>query len=155
MNVRELKVKLNKLLGSDLKRQIGERIGQEMSQDIKERTQKGFGVDAPKGPKTRLKPLSPKYIKQRRYLQRTGQLASETTPQKSNLTKTGKMLNDIGYKATKDGVIISLRNFKNRLKAGYNAAKGRIFLNLSKTEYLKVQKIVEEEVKKDIKKNGL
>ncbi len=63
-------------------------LGNEAIRLIQERTRRGYGVEKDGGPQRRLKRLSSAYIKQRRRMR----LSQFTTPGKSNLTRSGRML---------------------------------------------------------------
>jgi len=56
---------------------------------IRKRTRLGFGADYWGGKRKKLKKLSPRYVKQRK---RYGVNSSKASPSRSNLTRTGKML---------------------------------------------------------------
>ena len=67
------------------------------------RTRRGFGVQKTGTRQFRLARLKPSTIRRRRAF--TG-LSSETSPGKSNLTFTGKMLDSIFVKSARDGEVI-------------------------------------------------
>ncbi len=154
MTLRELELKLKTLLDSTIDRQLMDTIGDHTSLVVKERTRRGYGVAKNEGPKKRLKGISESTKKRRKGLAAQGQLSSETSPNKSNLTRTGKMLDDIAYRAKANEVLIYLKG-NSSTKAKKNADLGRIFMNLSKSEISIITKIVEEEIKKGINKKGL
>jgi hypothetical protein len=99
---------------------------------VKKRTRSGKG-STPQGNETNLKPLSPSYIKARQKMN----LSPDTSPSKSNLTKSGDMLDDItaNVKASNDkiNITIGFNSAKERKKAGY-VSDERPFMNLTKAE---------------------
>lgn len=130
-------------------------LGKKAETMVKERTRKGFGVEKDNGPKTNLKGLSESYKKQRRRLSRQGKLSGETTPGKSNLTKSGKMIDSVTSSASRNEALIYIADSKSKEKAKHQSEDGRTFMNLSKTENNELLKIVEDAIKKDITKKGL
>ena len=153
MNVLDLKKKLENLLDNDFKVKLANKIGQKASEMVKERTRSGLGVRKNNAPEKPLKALSPRYIKRRQALQAKGKLSRETTPSKSNLTKTGDMLDDIKYKSDANSATIFVGD-ANREKAA-RGKKDRPFMNLSKKEINEINNLIEIEIANDIKKNGL
>ncbi len=128
----------------------------ELAKDmVVNRTSKGFGVNSSNGPKVRLKGISESYKKQRRRLSKQGKLSAETSPQKSNLTKSRQMLSSVDSKASVGQAEVFLNNRKAEEKAKHQAEDGREFMNLSRTELNKITKLIEEKIIKDINKKGL
>ena len=75
-------------------------LGGYAAEQIRKRTQSGYGVGGEGGSKQRLAGLVPSYIRRR---QGFGNLSSLTSPKKSNLTLTGEMFERIGYKIKGSG----------------------------------------------------
>lgn len=148
----KLRQKLDKLLDGLLGSTEMKEIGEYAAGLIKERTRKGFGSD--NGKSSRLQKLKPGYTKQRQKLKAKGQLSNETTPNKSNLTKTGEMLDNIQVTPGKNEVTLGFTG-KNQQKAQYVTEKGRPFFGLSTKEQWKVNKVIKDAVKAAIKKQGL
>ena len=96
---------------------------------IKKRTRLGKGVKQDGAKLNKLDPLTPTYKKQRKKLK----LSSDTTPAKSNLTKSGSMLNDIKTKTTSSGFEIFFGSDKNKEKAE-GLGKKRPFFFISSFE---------------------
>jgi len=112
---------------------------------IAKRTRNGFGVKQAGGPQTRLKKLSSTYIDYRKANRR--KLDPTTTPGKSNLTFTGILLRSlrvVNVNEAQQTLAINANNVKrkggvrNREIADFQAEQGRIFLNLSRSELLKI-----------------
>jgi len=105
---------------------------------ILERTRAGFGVKDSGGRISKLKKLSPKYVAYRKRNRRL--LSSTTSPETSNVTFTGQMLESLKVQQAANGRA-SIRA-PGKHKSGpsnekivlYLAGQGRVFLNLSKTE---------------------
>lgn len=154
MTIQQLQIKFKTLIKATVDKSLMDRIGSEVAQIVKTRTRKGFGVSANLAPQKRLKGISESYKKQRKRLATQGRLSSETTVNRSNLTKTGDMLDDITHTSTTNTATIFIKSSRNRGKAE-RGAKERPFMNLSKSEANKITRIVEEELRKDIKKKGL
>lgn len=106
---------------------------------IVKRTKLGKGVSERGGDAEQLKKLSDSYRTQRKNLQNKGKLADDTSPARSNLTRTGQMLNNIEVQAKTASALISAKgsrtdgNLTNADVAGYVSVE-RPFLNLSKPE---------------------
>lgn len=154
MKVTDLILKLNSLFEDSFKKDALSAAATKAAELVKTRTRKGFGVANEGGPQKRLKPLSPKYIEKRKKLAARGQLSPETSPARSNLTKTGDMLNDIKTSVGTNEARVYIDSAKNVTKAE-NVQKDRPFMNLSASEKKEIVKIINEKIKMDIKKSGL
>lgn len=158
MTFKDLKLKINDLLEKIIEsdRYLYELIGEAAIKIIKIRTRLGYGVNEPCGDKVRLAPFGEKaadpqaakkkYVKFRKNF---SNLSSETTPGKSNLTLTGDMLDNMTYKATRDGVTITFDGNDNKKKAqwaqeGSSNRPQRIFLNLSASEKKQIGKEIRD-----------
>lgn len=151
------KVSLNKLLNPSFLNQLG----LEAKNIIYKRTKSGYGVK--NGIKSKLKPLSPAYILQRKgkvgFTTKDGKevnfkikkpiLGSFASAQRSNLTKSGQMLDSITFKVTKNGVTVYIPDSKrsdtdksNSEIAKLNQDNGRNFFELSDDEVTKIQRII-------------
>lgn len=153
-----------------LSRQNMQRLGREVSDDIVKRTQLGYGVRSNQGRREKLKPLAESTKAQRagklgfwtdpggkvipvttssesssEYLQRVKpDLSSNTRPNKSNLTRTGRMLSDIGYLVTGIGKLTI--GFKSEYGARIAAfvSKLRPFFFLTDKETKRIERSVEK-----------
>jgi len=123
-------------------------LGEESVKDIRTRTRLGRGVEKSLGNAKSLKKLSTGYKKYRKKIK----LSKETRPAKSNLTKTGEMLNEIGTKAKFGEFKIRLKSKRARQKARWNAEMGRVFMNMSKAELKKVVRRLNKRVDKLVNK---
>lgn len=139
-------------------KKIVDRIGKSMTEAIKssalkptadflaeivvKRTRLGYGVDNNYGKKTKLAALSKRYVKSRTMFAGLNPL---TTPKKSNLTRTGQMLDSIRAR-TRDGIIIieptgrrddGLSNADVAMFAhmGSKNRPKRVFMNVSELEF--------------------
>lgn len=155
MNLKDLQIRLKSLINGVVDKALMGEVGQEVVGMVKDRTRKGFGVPQNLGAKKPLPGISESYKKQRRRLRGQGKLSSETTPNKSNLTNTGKLVDSIDYTATSNEVKVEPQGRSNQKKAAFQADAGRIAFNLSKSENKKILKLIEDSITKDIKKKGL
>lgn len=135
--VAELKAAVNDARRPDVFRHLG----QLSIKLIVRRTRLGYGVPDHLASKRRFTPLKDNYVKQRKK----SRLSSLTSPKKSNLTRTGQMLDSMKIlRQTSNSVIIgpsgtrSDSRSSNSEIAQYNADRGRVFLNLSDLEYAQV-----------------
>lgn len=106
---------------------------------IVKRTLLGYGVDENYGTKQKLKPLTPGYVKSRLKFQK---LSSKTTAKKSNLTRTGQLLDSMDVKVNKRGQLFiqpTGRRFdsteSNVKIAEYQSIQGRTFNKVSELEF--------------------
>ena len=155
MTFKQLGIKLKRLVDNVVDNELLNEIGKRTTKQVKDRTRKGFGVEEQLGPKTRLKPLTTKYKKRRAKLRKRGKLSSETSPNKSNLTKSGEMLDSTDYTISRDTVTVAPKGRRNKEKASAQEKAGRTAYNISKSENKELLKFIENEITKDIKKQGL
>lgn len=91
----ELKKKINaeltKIRSKMTSQEVLKIVGDEAVEIIRTRTRKGFGSDKPGGSNPKLARLAPETVKARKKKR----LSSSTSPSKSNLTETGKMLDNL------------------------------------------------------------
>lgn len=117
-------------------------IGEFMIEKIRVRTQLGNGVTDNLAEKSKLKPLSKKYIEQRKIF---SGLSTMTTPKRSNLTRTGSMLDSLKIKSmSKTAIRIGPSGsdrfgVSNSSKAYWQEKMGRIFLRLSFQEVKQIR----------------
>lgn len=155
MTFKDFERKLENLIKNGISKQILENAGKIVAKNVKTRTRRGFGVNKEGGSSIKLKPLTPNYKEHRKNLKRKGTLSAETKPSKSNLTKTGEMLDSLNYKVEKNKISVLPTNKKNIKKAQYQDLQGRKFLNLNKREVLDIIDTIDKELQKDITKKGL
>jgi hypothetical protein len=115
---------------------------QEIPRIIKVRTRLGKGLLG------RLKELSPKYIDARK---KDKSLYNETTPKKSNLTRTGEMLNSII--GTRSGTLFTFffSNTDSDKKAYWADETGRPFFDLTPSERNGLQRKISAIIKDTIR----
>jgi len=106
---------------------------------IKKRTQLGYGVPSEGAGNTKLKSLSAKYIIFRQK-NKAGNLSSNTTPKRSNLTLTGDMLNSIVGVQNGLRFTFFFSTPESDKKARLNRENGRRFFDLSKSERMGLQR---------------
>ncbi|MGV8130654.1 MAG: hypothetical protein ACP5N7_00965 [Candidatus Pacearchaeota archaeon] len=119
-------------------------LGNMMANKIKVRTRLGRDIQ-----ENKLPGLSEKYIEQRVRLKENGELYEQTTPKRSNLTKTGQLLNNM-YATSKGNNTFTIRFRENRIESkvknseivGYQRKLGRDFFGLSRPEIAFLQKQV-------------
>ena len=117
-------------------------IGEFMIEKIRIRTQLGNAVMENLQEKSKLKPLSKKYIEQRKVFMN---LSTMTTPKRSNLTRTGSMLDSLKIKSmSKTAIRIGptgsdMFGVSNSSKAFWQEKMGRIFLRLSFAEVKQIR----------------
>lgn len=175
---KELNKILNKALNEIQSESFIGELADESEELVRKRTRLGFGVDTPGGKKKKLEPLKDSYVQQRRNkvafykdsqkithpitkVTRKMTLGKGTRPKKSNLTRTGQMLEELTskIKRTAGRILITLtfKSSESRQKAEY-AHKGsenrkkRIFMNLSKAEGNQIIKRVRAKVTEIIRK---
>jgi hypothetical protein len=108
-----------------------------LKDDMQARIRKGFGVSEEGGGKSRFKPLSAGYKKQRASMK----LSSTTSKGKSNVTQTGDMIESM---SVKDGQL-SITGRDNIDKAGW-VQKDRPFMHASKQETKRVIENIREQI---------
>lgn len=135
--------------------QTMKKVAKQTAETVKKRTRRGFGVETTGGSSKRLKKLSDGYKKTRRGLSKRGDLSQNTTPAKSNLTKSGEMLDAVKGEGTTRQARIYIDGSRNKKKAQDQVEQGREFMNLNRAEIKDIIDILEDEVNQDIKKKGL
>lgn len=163
------KVKLDavKKVTDSIKKNDLQRLGDFVADMIRKRTRLGYGVSETGGERSKLKELKgrPKpyssTIRGREYLKENGELSSLTTPTKSNLTATGRMLDSIKAIVRGLGVTILIPNSSrpdskatNRDIAKWNEEKGRPFFNLSGSEIRQLKNEVVKMIKNGLKRSA-
>lgn len=131
-------------------RKTKDRIGEEISEGIRTRTRSGQGVRKSEGDVTRLPKLKNTTVKRREGLKRAGRLSKDTSPETSNLTRSGKMLGSLRGRNTRKGVSIEMTPGQAKKAADLDSKFE--FMNLSKNEKGQVVEIIEDEIQKSIKR---
>jgi hypothetical protein len=130
-----------------------------MAREMRIRTRLGKGVDRQGGRLKRLKPIKESTITNRKRTKAKGKLHPHTSPRKSNLTETGKLLDGLDGISPRNGEAkIVMR--ENRRDGALNADivqgqedMGRSFMHLSFGEVKRFQRRIRERVLKLIKAN--
>ena len=141
--------KLNKVLADSVKPQAIKATAQFARDIVVKRTRLGYGVTTKGGSKELFKKLSPNYVKQRKMF---AGLHALTRPNKSNLTRTGQMLDSITATTEKGAIIIKPTGTRRDGQKNYDIAKynedgdpkrnrpRRIFKNISQPEFNQVKR---------------
>ena len=136
-NLQKFTLKLQSAIASLTTKDHMIAVGNFVVNKIRVRTRLGYGVAKHGGEKTKLKPLSPRYVKSRMKMKGLSQL---TTPKKSNLTRTGSMLDSLKVKGFRENAILIQTSGRDRYgvsnedKATWNEEKGRPFIYMSDSE---------------------
>lgn len=127
-------------------------VGEIIEDDIKNRTRLGYGVSKNESAKQKLAKLSDSYKIQRKRDSKRGQLSKDTKPSKSNLTKSGSMLDNLETTSNKRKLSLKVKpsgtdsdGVSNAKKAQW-VSKDRPFLFLSKTEIKRITKFLRKEL---------
>ena len=141
--------KIKKLLGESIPE-----VGEMIEEGIKKRTRLGYGVQDNYKSKNKLEPLSKNYKKQRKRQK----LSKSTSPAKSNLTKSGSMLDNLSTKINKRKYTVQVKpsgadrdGVSNKKKSVW-VSKDRPYLFLSTPEIKRITKFLRKELDKIIKK---
>lgn len=123
-------------------------VGKFTADMIRKRAQLGYGVSKSEGPRSKLKALSESYKTQRKKMK----LNENTSPSKSNLTRTGQLLSSLDVtEASATKVVVGPRGRRDDGKTNedvgeYVSKQGRPFNNVSDIE----KKRIVEKVRKDL-----
>jgi hypothetical protein len=135
------------------------RLGDIASEMIKLRAKLGYGVPGEGQERERLKPLADATRESKRAKARRGDLSSNTSPTKSNLTDTGQMLEsikafDVRVGSVKIGPTGSRRGstLTNAEVAKFVTDQGRPFNILSKTEQKRINDTIRKEIREVLKR---
>ena len=157
---RRFKLNIEKLLSADFLQELGNQV----TTTIYKRVKAGGGAED--GQKTRLKPLSSGYISARKgtvqfntkegkfveFKIKKTKLGNFGSAGRSNLTRTGQMLDSIDFKVTKNGVTIFIpdsfrddddsKQLTNADVARFVTKQGRSFFELTDSEVTSVQRTI-------------
>jgi hypothetical protein len=154
-NFKDLEIKL-KAAVETLRSPAGmKKIGLRAVEMVRLRTRLGYGVAKQGAVKERLKSLSRPYVGQRAEFKGLSDL---TSPGKSNLTRTGQMLDSLDVKSTGTGTVkygpTGERDdgLSNQEVAGYVSEK-RPFVNLSNVEEKRIQDSIGKDLREEMQKN--
>lgn len=119
--------------------------------EIKERSRRGYGVDPQTLTQKPFPRLSASYIKRRAK----SVLSPFTSPPKSNITFSGRLLAGLRFSIAQGKAIItptgqSRGGVDNKEVASYLKDKGRSFLLLSKSQIVKLVEFISKEIFKGV-----
>lgn len=146
-----LQKKINEAFEKSVDKKALEDVAKKTADDIRTRTRLGYGVNNTGDLKNKLKPLKNSTVKKRTIALKRGELSPFTTPRRSNLTKTGQLLDALSGRAKNKGVEIILKkekrtdtNVTNSEIVFHQEAHGRPFIHLSKPEITKLNNRIKE-----------
>lgn len=152
-DLRKIIKKIKSTIGSQFGPEALKILGEKAAEIIRRRTRLGYGVRRNFGDRHRLSPLSPRYISERQEHSR--ELSRFTRPGKSNLTRTGEMLDDLQpIKVRLQSVIIGFRLDAAQEKADFVSGR-RPFIQMSKLEVKQLRRFKENDLAKALKAKGL
>lgn len=125
-----------------------QKIGNQIAEQIVTRTRLGNGLDVEQGEPSKLKPLNPKYVEQRK----TMQLSELASAKKSNLTQTGKMLSDVIAAVNGSIIKITFKDPSSKDKAKWNLGMGRTFMNISRVQVERLTNDIQKQIRQILKK---
>lgn len=150
--------KIEKIIKDAVKPAALKPIGQFAVDIIVKRTRLGYGVKQNYGQKEKLKPLSKSYVEQRKK----SKLSAFTNPGRSNLTRTGQMLESMRVLTVQYGkVVIGLSGARNDSRytnaqiAEFNEDRGRVFNKVSKLEFSQILREYRRQFGDLLSKRGL
>jgi hypothetical protein len=158
--MKTLTIALEKALEDTLTKTNMKRYAKSLADDIKKRTRLGRGVLKNFGKTHKLKPLtSNEYIEQRYDDKEAGILSQYTSPERSNLTRTGQLLDAIQSEVINNHKFeISVKDnrrgrdeVKNSDIVEGQEGQGRSFLYASDLEFKRVR----DQFRKDLQANML
>lgn len=131
-----------------------EALGKLAADQVRTRTRLGYGVENAEQPQQKLKPLAQSTREKRQRLKQNGRLSDQTSPAKSNLTESGKLLDSISFKVSGTTVEVFINGKRNQAVTKY-VSDARPFFNLSNTNIKVLAAFIEAELNKRIKKGSV
>lgn len=144
---KRLEAAMKELTSSQFKKEVGERV----KDGIVDRTRQGKAAQSEGARPKKLEPLTEGYKKYRKSLRKRGILSSKTQPARSNLTKTGEMLDSVQSKVSGEKITIQVTGDENIRKANENAKMGRPFMNISDLDIKEIRDLISTVVSKYLK----
>ncbi|RTL05197.1 hypothetical protein EKK58_08595 [Candidatus Dependentiae bacterium] len=128
-------------------------IAQKAAEIIKRRTRLGQGVAASGEKKKALAPLADSTKLSRKKKQKRGELSDLTTPNRSNLTETGEMLESLEGRAINKLIEVSVKGDRNKKLAAFHTLgrssptfmPKRPFLNLAMEDIKQLTAVLQDE----------
>lgn len=131
--------------------------GKLVAEMIRKRTRLGYGVKDRGEERAKLKDLKPSTIEDRKRAQKRGELSGSTIPGRSNLTRSGQLLDSEDATLVGTSVIVGPTGTRNDPKrknqksnldiARYQHLQGRDFNNLSNSEVNQLKNMIRKDVK--------
>ena len=149
---RRIRAKIKKAEDKVKERTVMKGIANFGARLVQKRTRLGYGSN--NGSKQKLAGLSTKYKNQRKKDKKTGRLSPKTTPGRSNLTRTGQMLDSIKSKVTGygkaeiyiDGGRTDSDLTNNKVRE-YVEENGRPFFNFTAQEEKQITRTISKRLK--------
>ena len=117
------------------------KIAETAVNNLKTRISLGYSVSTDYGPQNKFKPLAESTVKKRKRLKDRSLLSDRTTPKKSNLTETGKLVDSITYRVAGGKIEIFIEGEREKL-VEYLSPE-RPFFHLSETEVSRLVDIID------------
>ena len=129
-------------------------LAKDAAEIIRKRTRLGFGVGSDGAPRHKLPALKPSYVRQRERFRR---LSGNTRPGKSNLTRTGQLLDSLRgrYKSKGKGEVYVQSNRddgKTNDEIAFHVSGKRPFAHLSNSEINQLKNKVRKDLKAEVNK---
>lgn len=126
-----------------------EMIGKLVSEEIVIEGRRGYGAEKDNSIVKKFKPLAESTINRRKHLRAIGKLSELTSPNKSNLTETAHMFDNLTYKIKQDGVKILFADSWAKKKAyfahnAYGRRPKRPFMFVSKKNIRQAIRLMEQ-----------
>jgi len=147
IDIKDLMEEISKIVNEAVKRETVRTASEQLRDDIKERTRGGEGVDK-QGNKKPLKNLQSTTVQ----IRKNTHLHQSTSPERSNLTRKGKMLDSMVVVAKKREGSIQFKNKSQSRKAKAVTDLGFRFFKASKEETKRVVDYIQDVVDKSIAK---
>lgn len=140
------------------------KYGDEAARMIKVRTRLGFGVESDGAERERLASLADVTIEERKRLRKKGSLHGDTSPGRSNLTRSGQLLDSIqtvkakigtatvAPRGDREGESLTNEELAAYTHAGHGARPPRPFNYLSASERRRIVEMIRKDLKAAIRR---
>jgi hypothetical protein len=141
------KLNLEHLVKNVVTEKLLRTMGERAVDMVRRRTRLGYGVAGEEfgGSQQKLEKLAAPTKEKRARLKKQGRLSSETTPAKSNLTETGKLLDSIQFRVRGNRLEVFIAGLDNQLVASYVSDK-RPFFTLTQPEVSRLADLIEQAI---------
>ncbi len=148
---------LKKVVKDALDSQVLEMLGQQEAINIRNRTRNGLTVTENGGGEIKLQGLKDQTVKVRNSKKVRRKLSSETAPSISNYTRTGKTLDKIKVRVSKQKKLIRIGYFRGKLVDAVqaNAKRGFKFLLASKKDLEQLAIMLNSALQRALNNSGL